>query len=77
MTTTLNGEKSEQIRKWVRDIVGLVAILVSVLVFFGAMDRRITVVETKQEQKIDRAELLQKLNELENRLLNAITESKK
>lgn len=63
---------SEKARGWLRDVIYIIILIISVIMAYGMLDKRITVVETEQKYKISRQELYNKLDELKKDLLDEI-----
>lgn len=53
-------------------VVYIVTLAISVMLFYGAIDKRVTIVETKLEQKVDLNQVMDRLDKLESKIESKI-----
>jgi|GEM_PF-3120562 len=50
----------------VKSLIYIATVIISIMLFYGAIDKRVVVLETKNDNKISRDELYEKLDNLKN-----------
>lgn len=50
----------------VKTVIYIATVIISIMLFYGAIDKRVVVLETKNANKISRDELYEKLDNLKN-----------
>ena len=57
-------------------ILYVVTLAVMIMLFYGAFDRRVTIMESEMQYKVGKEELFKKLDELKTSIMNEIKEIK-
>ncbi|GJQ63520.1 MAG: hypothetical protein SCALA702_25730 [Melioribacteraceae bacterium] len=58
------GEKLTISNEIVKTLVYIAGVIISIMLFYGAIDKRVVILETENNTKIDRGELYEKLENL-------------
>jgi hypothetical protein len=67
-----NSEKKPVTIELVKFVVYIVSIVISFMLFYGAVDKRLTIVETEMLHKVDDRKLFEKLDQLKEDLSKKI-----
>ena len=60
---------------WVNIIIQIVVYVVAVMVAYGTLDKRVTILETKQERKVDGEELQKQLKKWKDEIVLEVKEA--
>ena len=55
-----------------RMIIAICTVVISIMLFFGAMDKRVTTLETEMQYKVDERRLYERLDKLQEDINNKI-----
>lgn len=58
------GDKLTLNNEIVKTLVYIAGVIISIMLFYGAIDKRVVILETENNSKIDRGELYEKLETL-------------
>ena len=74
-----NNGVIDNLGEWVRWIIAVainvIIMVVAIMTAYGSLDKRVTILEVKQEKKIDGVLLEQKLNEWKKEIVHEIKEA--
>lgn len=68
----MSQEKKPVTIELVKFVVYIISIVISFMLFYGAVDRRLTIVETEMLHKVDDRKLFEKLDQLKEDLAKKI-----
>ena len=54
---------------WIKFVIYIITLIVAVTLAYGQIDRRVTILEVKQEKKVDGEELQLKLKQWKNEIV--------
>lgn len=69
---TTSSEKKPVTIELIKFIIYVISLVITIMVFYGGIDKRLTIVETEMIHKIDDRKLFEKLDELKEALSRKI-----
>lgn len=63
-----NEHSANDLRELLRFIIYVISVVTAAILFYGAIDKRVTILETEYAYKIDRKELYESLEKMKNEI---------
>ncbi|MCF8307245.1 MAG: hypothetical protein K9I71_12235 [Ignavibacteriales bacterium] len=63
-----NEHSTNELRELLRFIIYVISVVTAAILFYGAIDKRVTILETEYAYKIDRKELYESLEKMKNEI---------